>query len=382
MQDSSRAPDRGYIRGIVDYFHNRGSWSFYRLSPLYLIRPFYRGRKENILDYLKRGDADGFFGYLPDQKEIRDIITSGFPAVVMPVKDLVPEVPNIIDTPDLIGATGADYFLDRGYQQLAYCGSEHYWSRVRQEGFCNRLAEMQIQPHIYPLRKKSMKDRNWDLNCLEKWLSGLPKPIGVMACNDDRAFDVLQACQKGRLKVPDEIAVLGIDNDEMVCNLVSPPLSSIDLNFEKAGYEAAKLLHKMIQKKQKRDDIIMLKPTGIITRQSTDVFAIEDPEVVKAVRFIKQNAKRNIQVKDVVESVSISLRSLQQRFRNIIGRSIHDEIRYTRINQVAELLLKTNLTIQQIAQELDYHDIIHIARAFRKEKGMSPSEFRKIHKHN
>jgi LacI family transcriptional regulator, galactose operon repressor len=382
MMDNARSPDRGFIRGLVDYLHQRGSWSFYRISPLYLIHPFFPGRKENIIDYLTKGDADGFFGYLPEQKDIQQIITAGFPAVIVPVKKRVPEVPNIIDLPNEVGIVGAEYFLDRGYLNLAFCGSKHYWSTDRQQGFYQRVAKNQITPYIFPLPKHSKTNQDSELKFLGQWLSQLPKPVGVMACNDDRAFDVLQACQKMDLKVPGEVAVLGVDNDEMVCNLVHPPLSSIELNFEKTGYEAAKLLYKMILNQDKRNDSLMLRPTRIVTRQSTDMIAVEDQEVAKALGYIRLNAKKEIQVKDVVETSSISRRALQLHFRNILGRSIHEEIRRARINQVAESLLQTTFTIQQIAQELDFQDMHHIARAFRKEKMMSPSEFRKIHKHD
>ena len=380
MLDDARSPERGFIRGLVDYLHQQGSWCFYRTSPLYLMHPFFSGRKENIIDYLTKGDADGFFGYLPEHQESQQIIKSGFPAVIVPVKKRVPEVPNIIDMPNSVGIAGAEYFLDRGYSNLAYCGSDHYWSIDRQQGFCRRLLKNQITPNIFPHPKHSRTSQHSELNHLEQWLLDLPTPVGVMACNDDRAFDVLQSCQKMGLQVPDDVAVLGVDNDEMVCNLVHPPLSSIELNFEKTGYEAGKLLYKMILNKEKRNDTFMLRPTRIVTRQSTDMIAVEDKEVAKALECIRRNAKKEIQVKDVVAVSSISRRSLQQRFHKILGRSIHDEIRRVRINQVAEQLLETNLTIQQIARDLDFQDLYHISRAFRKEKKMTPSEFRKIHK--
>lgn len=382
MLDTARGPDRRLIRGLVDYFHQHGLWSFYRFSPLYLTRPFYFGRQDSMINRLLKGDADGFFGYLPEQKSIQQVIRSGFPAVIVPVKTRIPDVPNIIDASDVTGTTAAEYFLSRGYQNIAYCGFEHYWSRVRQEGFCHRLAESQRTPYVYSHPKSSKVKYDTDLRELGQWLVDLPKPIGIMACNDDRAFDVLQACQKKGIKVPDQVSVLGVDNDEMICNLVSPALSSIDLNFEKTGYEAARLLHQMILDKQRCNDTLMLRPTEILTRQSTDMIAVEDTEVAKALRFIRLHARKEIQVRDIVDASSISRRSLQQRFRAILDHSIYEEIRRVRMNHVAELLMQTNLTIQQIAQELDFQDIHHISRAFRKEKGMTPSVFRKLHKHS
>ena len=210
------------------------------------------------------------------------------------------------------------------------------------------------------------------------WLKSLPKPVGLMVCNDDRGRQITETCNAVGLNVPDEISVVGVDNDNLVCELSSPPLSSIALSVERAGYEAAELLDKLMAgKKKKTTRTITVSPTHIVTRQSTNILAIEDHEVVQAVRFIRKHPKEPIQVGDVVNVVTLSRRVLERRFRKALGRSVHDEIRRVRIEQVARMLMETNLSVSQIALDLGYPGVDHIARYFQREKGMSPLAYRK-----
>jgi LacI family transcriptional regulator len=199
-----------------------------------------------------------------------------------------------------------------------------------------------------------------------------------MACNDDRGQYVLEACQIAGLRVPDDVAVIGVDNDDLICDLTVPPLSSIALNHEKAGYQAAQLLDEMMAgKKVDSKTIIPLESSHIVIRQSTDVLAIEDHELAEAVRFIRGHSREAIQVSDVVESVAVSRRVLERRFREVLKRSVHDEIARARVEHACRMLVETNLSVSQIAQHLGYPSDKHIARHFRKEKGMTPRQYRK-----
>jgi LacI family transcriptional regulator len=200
-----------------------------------------------------------------------------------------------------------------------------------------------------------------------------------MACNDDRARQVMEACKIAGLHVPEEVAIIGVDNDDLVCNLSHPPLSSIALNFERSGYEAAELLDKLMTGEKMADQRIVVRPTHIVTRQSTDILAIEDREVAKAVRFIRQHSKEPIQVSDVVDAVLVSRRSLYHQFRRVLGRSPNEEIRRTRVEQIVRMLVETNLPVSKIAFALGYSSVAHIARYFRQEKGMNLQSYRKLY---
>ena len=182
------------------------------------------------------------------------------------------------------------------------------------------------------------------------------------------------------LKVPDDVAVIGVDNDKLICDLTEPPLSSVALDVEKAGYHTAELLDKLMAGKKIEDQKIIVEPTHVVSRQSTDILSIDDIAVSEALHFIRKNSHRAIQVGDVVAAVLVSRRSLEQRFRNKIGRSIFKEIRRARIERITNMLVETNLPIAKIAIDMGFSGVDHIARYFYSEKGTSPQAYRKSHR--
>lgn len=288
--------------------------------------------------------------------------------------------PVIMSDCPAMGEMAAEYLHGRGLRQFAYCGFDDMpWSRDRHKSFQQKIAEAGFEIHSYSPPKSRIK-RLWqnEQKFMADWLKSLPKPIGLMACNDDRGQDVLHACKIADLDVPDDIAVLGVDNDELICDLSRPSLTSIALNTEKAGYEAAALLDKLMSGDEKMaNQTIMVQPTHVVTRQSTEILAIENREVIRAVRYIRQYAKRAIQVTDVVDVTSLSRRVLEKRFRSILGRSILKEIRHSRVNQIARMLIETNQSILQIALATGFTDANHISRYFQQEKEISPIAYRK-----
>jgi LacI family transcriptional regulator len=375
MLDSSRAADRGIIRGILEYAHLRGNWSFYRYSPLFRTPPFSTEQSESVLERLKNLDADGIIGYLPAESSVLQTITSTqFPAVVIPITEPVSGLVNILQD-QAVGSIGAHHFCERGFVHYAFCGAHDYWSAVRCKGFCESIENAGFTAYRYPHFQNSNPNIS-QVERLAQWLARLPKPVAVMASNDERSAELVEACHLQNLKIPDQVALLGVDNDEMICQLSSPPLSSIELNSEKVGSEAAEVVDYLISRRKPPRKEIYFRPAGIITRQSTDILAIEDSEVAAAVRFIRNNARRDIHVSDVVENSTLSLRALQQRFRKSLRRGINQEIRKIRIQQFTEHLLKTSHTVQKIAYDLDFEDINHMSRLFRREMGMTPLEFR------
>jgi LacI family transcriptional regulator len=274
----------------------------------------------------------------------------------------------------------AVHLLSLGLRNFAFCGFENLcWSQARGEDFSKRIADAGFRTCFYSVPRLKIQ-RLWENEqiILVDWLKSLPKPIGLMACNDDRGHYVLEACQVAGLRVPDEVAVIGVDNDELICDLTTPPLSSIALNHEKAGYRAAQLLDNMMAGKDvDSKSIISLEASHVVARQSTDVLAIEDREVAEAVRFIHRHSSEAIQVSDVADSVVVSRRVLERRFREVLKKSVHDEIRSARVERASRMLVETDLSVSQIALHLGYPSDKHIARHFRKEKGITPLRYRK-----
>ncbi len=379
LVETSRASGRGLLLGISRYSRLYGPWTFYRI-PLY-YRELYR-MKETTSD-LRDWGPDGIIMsdtfYPTKVQRSKEIIKLGLPTIAIANEPNIPGVVNIIANNDRIARMAAEHLLERGFRYFAYCGFDDiFWSVERGECFATRITEAGFETHFYKQPKSKFKHlwKNEEL-FMSDWLKSLPKPVGLMACNDDRGQQVIDACEVARLSVPDEVAIIAVDNDELVCGLTDPPLSSVNLNFERAGYESAELLDKLMAGEKMSGQSIPIPATHIVTRRSTDILAVTDPEVAKALHFIREHAKEPVQVPDVVAVTAMSRRSLERRFRRVIGRSVHGQIRHVRIEQVVQMLLETNLTVSQIALNLGYPGVDHIAREFRREKGSSPLAYRK-----
>ena len=383
--DTSRVSGRRLIRGIVKYARLYGPWLFNR-QPMF--NQYQTGSKISksevkILSQLKEFNADGIIANNINIKEQFDhILNMGVPMVIIGdyfPKETCSRFIRIYSDSEAIGKLAAEHLLDRGYKNYAFCGYDFInWSHARGNAFSKVLAENGFQTHYY-VQPKSPSKRRWENEqyIMAKWLQSLPKPVGVMASNDDRAQQVIEACKIENLHVPEQVSVLGVDDDEFVCDLTGPPLSSVFLNNEKAGFEASRLLQKMMGDKDFPKQEIIVTPTHIVTRQSTDILAIDDPHVAMAIRYIRQHSKELIQVSDVVNVVSLGRRTLEQRFNKIIGRSIFNEITRCRINKISQALIESNKSISEVALDFGYPDEAHISRYFKRTQGVTPLEYRK-----
>ena len=208
------------------------------------------------------------------------------------------------------------------------------------------------------------------------WLRSLPRPIGIMACNDMRGQHVLDACRRINAAVPEEVAVIGVDNDELVCDLCDPPLSSVMPNPQRIGFEAAALLDRLMEGEKPQQMSKLVEPLGIVTRQSTDVLAIEDPLVASAVKYIRQRACDGISVVDVLHHVPVSRSILERRFRKFIGRSPQSEIRNVQLKRVKQLLRETDLPLERIAALSGYDHPEYMSVVFKRELGQTPGQYR------
>lgn len=209
-----------------------------------------------------------------------------------------------------------------------------------------------------------------------RWIKRLPKPVGVMACNDMRGQQVLNTCRALGVAVPDEVAVIGVDNDEVLCTLSDPPLSSVVPDTERIGYETATLLDRMMRGGRGPDGQIFIKPKAIITRRSTEVLAVEDRQIAAATRFIREHACEGIDVSDVLRVVPMSRSTLDRRFFALMNCSPKDEILRVRLNRAKQLLAETNLSLPLIAEKLGLEHAEYLSRIFKKRVGLTPSEFR------
>lgn len=377
--ESSTECGRSFLRGITKYSALHGHWFFYMEDPSYKEPSGNRSKSSWFRDV----DADGIV--VRDLENLDAITDKRLPIIVgSTVKPPDLGLPTILADSEKIGAMGAKHFIERGFREFAFCGlDEMQWSQNRCAGFCRELTRSGFEAQVYRQPKSKVR-RAWEKeqHLIADWLKSLAKPVGIMACNDYRGRQLIETCKAVDIRVPEETAILGADNDDLVCNLSLPPLSSIHVNYEHAGYEAAELLDKLMAGEKMNNQKIIALPTRIVTRQSTDILAIEDLEVANVIRFIREHCNEPIQVSDVVKSTTLSQRGLYDRFAKVIGRPIRAEITRIRCEEMGRLLLETNMTVSQVAIKMGYYDDRHLSRYFKDEMGLTPRAYRRQHGHN
>jgi LacI family transcriptional regulator len=319
-------------------------------------------------------------GIILRQERLAEGRALGIPMIISSIsRNLGPRYKQILVASEAAGQMGATALLSLGLRHFGYCGLRGLeFSDNRGLGFERAIREAGHEAITYsPLAQHLGQSWYHELKHLARWLQSLPKPAGLMACNDDRARMLVQICHISHIRVPDDIAIIGVDNDEQVCDSSSPPLSSVALATHKAGYEAAALLDSMMQGRSVRQALITVNPTHVVSRQSTDTLAVGDPIVVRALRFIRDNANKDIRVADLREAVGISRRALQDRFKQYLGCTPLEEIHRCRIERLARLLVETNMTIGRIAAVSGFEVDAHVSRFFARHTGVTPLEYRR-----
>jgi LacI family transcriptional regulator len=374
MTDFSEEYSKSLLRGIAQYAKEKNSWVFCRMPTSYRETIGSKG----ILKWAKEWGADGIIGQFDNETDAAFIAKAGIPVIAQDFKERFKNIPNISGAYYDTGKMGAEYLLKKGFKHFAFYGfSNIVWSRERAEGFEDALEEKGFPVHYFE-NKKARSRELWyyKTSPLSKWLKSLPKPVAIMACDDNQGQHITQACRFAGLRIPEEVAVLGVDNDEMICNLSDPPLSSIKLDAEKGGYEAAALLDKMIRKKVKKVTNILVEPIQVVTRHSTDIYATPDVHIASTLRYIHQNIDTGLNVDQILKQIPLSRRSLEKRFQQITGSPVYKYIYQLRVEKFAQKLIETDKSVFEIALDLGLEDSKNISRTFKKVKGCTPLEYR------
>ncbi len=370
LVETSREFGRQLIIGIARYSRINGPWSFYKEQI---------GLKSSI-PRLTNWKPDGII--MRDSLISKELLKLKIP-IILALHDSTwsKNLPVVRTDSPSIGKMASEHLIGKGLKNFAFCGFDIYeWSNERKLYFEKSNAEAGYKTYNYNSLKRNKKyDWEKEQQRVCDWIRTLPKPVGIMTCNDDRGQHILEACKLIGLKVPEDVAVIGVDNDPMICEIGDPPLSSVALNVESAGYEAAKLLDDLINGKKMQGQLVLVSPTHVVQRQSTDILAINDIDVAAAIRFIRANAKNKILVRDVVKVTCLGRRTLEQHFKKNIHRSIYNEIRQVRVELISKMLIETDMPISEISSLFNFTDIEHISRYFKKEKGIGLREFRKLH---
>ena len=376
LLNPGRSYDRGLLRGIARYVNLHGNWVSLRPTAFY---ERFSGLVQQNFAELKRNRLHGIV--TNDTPVARRFRTLEIPMVVVPNEHEFPSAICMRGDNYGVATMAAEHLRELGLQEFAFAGFDRArWSLERADAFCRRVAKMRhcAHMHLIPLNPKETEKGRHRKRLIE-WLKKLPRPVGIMACNDELALTISQLCHLHDIRLPDEMALIGVDDDELVCQLSNPPLSSVAFATERAGYEAAARLDQIMRGRSRCEDDIPVHATRVMVRASTDVLIVDDEEVVKAMRFIQQNAHRLLRVAEVTEVTFCSQWTLNQRFKRIIGHSILKEVNRQRARYIARLLEETDHPIERIARDLGYESQAHLALYFRREMGMSPRAYRALH---
>ncbi|HEX3599896.1 MAG TPA: XylR family transcriptional regulator [Lacipirellulaceae bacterium] len=375
LVETARGFGRDLLLGVARYSRLHGPWSFH-ITP---------GDYKQAVPKMKQWGGTGIIARIANDRIAQAVIAADVPTIALGLTDeqMLPDNPlskfsEISSDPNEVSRLAAEHLLERRLTRFAYIGSDDRgWAKRRETGFKTYLEQRGITPYIYPTPKRP-QDRIWEReqSLMARWISKLPTPIGLFACDDDRGREVLEVCGLVGLNVPEDVAVIGVDNDEVFCELSDPPLSSIALNAETAGYRAAALLDAMMQGRVRKRQQIIVEALGVVTRRSTDIVAVEDEDIASALQFIRREQGRGISVDDVVEKVAVSRRNLEKRFRDTIGRSILDEIQLVRLDRAKRLLVETTYPISKVADLAGFGSAGYFIQFFQRRVGKTPRKYR------
>jgi LacI family transcriptional regulator len=360
--ETSNAYARGLLTGIMAYVRQHQPWSIY-------LPELGRG------DVPPRWRGDGIIARIETKAIARAVTRTGLPVVDVSAGRHVRSVPWVETDDAAMARAAAEHLLERGFRHLAFCGETRFnWSRWRAEQFQRLARDKGVTVDVY----ESSGTDPWakEQRAMRAWVKALPKPVGIMACYDIKAQQLLDVCREHGVAVPEEIAVIGVDNDPLLCGLTTPPLSSVIPNTQRTGYEAAALLDRMMSGERIAPKGHLIPPIGIETRQSTDVLALADREIAAAVRFIREHACDGATIGDLLRVVPLSRRVMESRYRKATGRTPHEDLVRFRIDRVKQLLAETEHSLERIATLAGFDHPEYMSVAFKRETGTTPGQFR------
>ena len=359
------------VGGFLEYAARHGRWRL-ATSPESPILS---------LDGLRGWPGDGVLAFINTPAEARTIARLGLPAVNISGALQRSPVPRVRVADRAVGRLAAEHLLDRGFRQFAYYGVEGVWyAQLRGEGFREVVERAGAECNVFLAPSTLGRRAAWSQvdRPLRAWLKSLPLPAGVFACSDYRARLILEGCQELGLAVPDDVAVLGVNNDTIACEFCEPPLSSVSRSSERVGREAAALLGRLMAGKPSPEADVLVPPNGVVCRRSTDQFALGNANVAAAVRYMHEHLSEAISIGAFAREHAISRRTLEHAFREILGRTPHGYLTSLRVRRARQLLgEQPSLPLHAVAKACGFCDAKRLRAAFSEAVGLSPSDYRR-----
>jgi LacI family transcriptional regulator len=364
---------RDILRGIAQYCAQKGPWSIYHEPRSLFDDPPY---------WLEGWEGDGIIARIQTPRMAEAIRRSRIPCIdVLGAVD-GSKIPLVhVDNESLVHMA-VDHLIERGYRRFAYCGlPDQNWSQERFVHFRRYITKkgypVFCHDHVYPNRKKAC---NWERaqNRLSAWIKRLEKPVGIVVCSDQIGTDVMDACRRAGIAVPDEAGVIGVDNDEPLCLVCDPPLTSIDAAHQHVGYRAAQELHRLMRGSPPIKKPVEVKPAGVCCRRSTEAVTLNDANLVRALRYIEDYASHGIRVDAVAEHAGLSRSVLQRRFKQHLGRTVHEELVRTRLSKAENWLVSSTMPLAEIADAAGFKHQEYMGVVFMKRHGVTPAAYRSL----
>ncbi len=372
--ESSRAYGRGVLQGIGSYAREHGPWSLDIEERLL---------SDDEPTWISSWEGDGIIARVESRLLEEALRRTATPIVdVRGTHDV--DMP-VIDTDNRAVATmAASHLIERGFRSFAFCGYGGLnYSELRRDAFCSYVESRGLEVDVYEsparagARLRDIEQQGLHVEeTLAKWLSGLPKPVGVMACNDIRGQQIVKACRELGILIPEEFGLIGVDDDEILCELSDPTLSSVAPDAFRIGYEAAAVLDRMMRTGERTKDRTLIPPTHISARQSTSSPAISDARIAQALCLIRHRATENPSVGEVAQAVSLSRRTFERRFTKCVGRSPKEEILRARLDRVCELLRTTSWSLAEVAERSGFAHSEYMSALFKRKLGETPGQYR------
>lgn len=370
LVETSNAYGRELLRGIKTYMREHRPWSVYLAE---------HGRGEGVPNWLSTWKGHGIIARMENESIAKSILATKVPAVDVSFGLEHSPFPRVVTDSLETTRLAADHLLERGLRNFGYCGDHrYYWSRIRSGLFEAHVRRAGFHCSVFQGAQKSGANRaaKLEIDAISEWIRTLPKPAGIMACYDVRGQEVIEACRTLDIEVPDQVAVIGVHNDELLCELCDPPLSSVIPNARRAGYEAASMLQRMMDGEKIPPQRLLIAPVGIAARQSTDVAAVDDPQLSRAVRFIREHACEGIGVKDVLRAVPMSRSLLERRFKQVLHRTPLDQILRVKVERAKNLLVTTDLSVAIISERAGFEHVEYFCVAFKRLVDETPARYR------
>lgn len=364
------------LRGIMAWSRrSEQPWVVCKMPPSYKRKIGIKG----VVRWAQNWRANVVIGQFDPGDDVSLFRKNGIVAIAQDYISKFDEIPNITADYELTGSMVAARLCGHGFKNFGFFGYESVcWSDGRRKGYEDKLRDQFHVNNVHVFVDRQLSSMwNYDTAELQRWLLSLPKPIGIFACDDNQAEILLETCQAAGINVPLDVAIIGVDNDEVTCNLTVPAITSVNMDIEKAGYEVAEMASRMVEDPTYPGQDIVIRPIAIIGRGSTGIMATKDPVVAEAMRYIYQNRARKLQVADVIKQVPVSRRLLEQRFKEVTGASIYTVISNLRMDYFAQQLVSSSDTVSEIAARMDEPDTKSISRRFLALKGCTPTEYRK-----